>query len=71
MVKRLSRPRPKQRSEVRALLYRRATAAEMLDTSISGLKRLEREGRLTPKRIGKRDVHYAASEIHALAQGGD
>jgi hypothetical protein len=51
MVKRLSRPRPKQRSEVRALLYRRATAAEMLDTSISGLKRLEREGRLTPKRI--------------------
>jgi hypothetical protein len=36
-------------------LYRRATAAMVLDTSISMLKKLEREGRLTPVRIGARD----------------
>ena len=50
-------------------LYRRATAAEILDSSVSMLKRLEREGRLTPIRIGSRDVHYSADEVHRLADG--
>ena len=37
-------------------LYRRSTAAALLDTSINTLKRLEAEGRLTPVRLGRRDV---------------
>jgi predicted site-specific integrase-resolvase len=50
-------------------LYRRATAAEILDTSITMMKRLEREGRLTPVRLGGRDVFYPADEVHRLADG--
>ncbi len=50
-------------------LYRRATAAEMPDTSISMMKRLEAEDRLTPVRPGGRDVFYPATEIEALANG--
>ncbi|HEY7248687.1 MAG TPA: hypothetical protein VH678_32895 [Xanthobacteraceae bacterium] len=50
-------------------LYRRATAAMILDTSVTMLKKLEREGRLTPVRLGGRDVFYRASEVDALANG--
>lgn len=50
-------------------LVRRATAAEILDTSLSMLKRLEREGRLTPVRLGARDIYYSAEEIEVLASG--
>ena len=51
-------------------LLRRRTAAEELDTSVSRLKRLEREGKLTPRRIGGgRDVYYSVSDIEALASG--
>lgn len=51
------------------LLVRRARAVEILDSSIPMLKRLEKAGKLTPIRIGARDVHYAVSEIEALANG--
>ena len=52
-------------------LVRRRTAAEELDVSISMLKRLERDGRLTPIRLGSsgRDVFYSVSDIEALVDG--
>jgi predicted site-specific integrase-resolvase len=50
-------------------LVRRKRAAETLDTSITMLKRLEREGRLTVVRLGARDVFYPAEQIDALARG--
>lgn len=51
-------------------LYKRRRAAELLDTSETSLKRLERQGVLKPIRLGPlgRDVHYAAEEIEALAR---
>ena len=52
-------------------LYRRATAAAALDTSISMLKRMERAGKLTPIKIGSRDVFYAAHQVDALARGDE
>jgi hypothetical protein len=33
------------------------------------MKRLEREGRLTPIRLGGRDVFYRVAEIEALERG--
>ena len=60
----------KQARKAHRLLVCRRTAAEMLDTSISRLKRLERLGRLKAIRIGgDRDVHYAADQIERLARG--
>jgi hypothetical protein len=50
-------------------LLRRATAARVLDTSVTMMKRLEAMGRVRPIRLGGRDVFYAASEIEALARG--
>lgn len=52
-------------------LYKRRTAAEVLDTSVTKLKALEREGRLTPIRLGDhgRDVHYTVEQVEALADG--
>jgi hypothetical protein len=49
-------------------LVRRATAIEILDTSLSTLKALEKAGKLTPIRIGKRDVHYQAAADAARAR---
>jgi hypothetical protein len=50
-------------------LYRRATAAALLDTSVNMMKKLEREGRLKPIRLGARDVFYAAEQVDALVKG--
>jgi hypothetical protein len=50
------------------LLLRRATAAAMLDTSISMVKRLEAMGHLTPIKPGLRAVFYATAEVEALAK---
>jgi predicted site-specific integrase-resolvase len=48
-------------------LVRRRTAAEELGTSISMMKRLERDGKLTPIRLRTRDVFYPAEQVAALA----
>jgi hypothetical protein len=50
-------------------LYRRRTAAEILDCDVSLLKRLEKMGRLTGIRIGLREIFYKCEEIDALANG--
>ena len=51
------------------LLYKRATAAEILDESISSLIRMEQEGRLTPVILRPNGVvHYRAEDIEALAK---
>jgi hypothetical protein len=50
-------------------LYRRATAAALLDTSVKMMKKLEREGRLKPIRLGQRDVFYSAEQVDALVTG--
>lgn len=50
-------------------LYRRRHAAELLDTSITMLKRLEAAGKLRVIRLGGRDVFYQAEQVEALAQG--
>jgi predicted site-specific integrase-resolvase len=55
--------------EVVRRLYRRSTAAQILDTSVKMLRRLEEAGKLTVVRLGNRDVHYPAHEVEALAQG--
>jgi hypothetical protein len=59
----------RKRVKPKRLLVRRRTAVEMLDSSVSKLKLLEKQGRLTPIRLGSRDVHYAMTEIEALAEG--
>jgi predicted site-specific integrase-resolvase len=48
-------------------LLKRRTAAEILDTSVSTLKKWEREGRLKPIRLGRRHVSYDARQIQAIA----
>lgn len=59
-------------NEPRRLLVRRRRAAELLDTSVSRLKRLERRGALKAVRIaGGRDVFYALKAIERLASGGN
>jgi len=50
-------------------LTKRRRAAEILDTSVSTLKRLEREGRLTPRRVGLRDIAYPTWQVRAIAEG--
>ena len=50
-------------------LYRRATAAALLDTSVNMMKKLEREGRLKPIRLGQRDVFYDSQRIDVLVRG--
>ena len=50
-------------------LYRRATAAALLDTSVNMMKKLEREGRLKPIRLGQRDVFYDSQQIDDLVRG--
>jgi hypothetical protein len=73
--KRKKQARKEARKEERAAatpakrLYRRKTAAAILDCDISMLKRLEKEGLLHPKRLGLRHVFYAAEEIEAIARG--
>ena len=61
----------KRREVIRRRLYRRATAAAVLDTSINMLKRLEADGKLTVIRLGGRDVFYPATQVEALASGED
>jgi predicted site-specific integrase-resolvase len=48
-------------------LLKRRSAAAILDTSVSTLKRFEREGRLKPIRLGKRHVCYDAKQVEAIA----
>jgi predicted site-specific integrase-resolvase len=47
---------------------KRRQAAQVLDTSISTLKALEKSGKLKPRRIGARHVFYAVDEVEALAR---
>jgi hypothetical protein len=70
MVERKNPKVERKKPKVARKLYRRATAAAMLDSSVTMMKRLEGEGRLTPVRLGSRDVFYNAEQIEALAQGG-
>jgi hypothetical protein len=49
-------------------LLRRATAAAMLDTSITMMKKLEAMGRLRPIVLGLRCVFYDANQVDALAK---
>jgi hypothetical protein len=53
-------------------LYRRSTAARVLDCDISLLKAIEKDGtgRLTPIRLHGTHVHYEVGQVHALARGG-
>jgi predicted site-specific integrase-resolvase len=48
-------------------LYKRRTAAQILDVSVSTMKQFEKQGRLTPIRLGKRHVCYDAKQIEAIA----
>ncbi|MFZ1885542.1 MAG: hypothetical protein WAU53_18580 [Rhodoplanes sp.] len=57
-----------RRRPIARRLYRRATAAAVLDTSINMMKRLEKEGKLTPVRLGSRDVFYLVDQVAALAE---
>ncbi|MGH6865632.1 MAG: helix-turn-helix transcriptional regulator [Methyloceanibacter sp.] len=52
------------------LLISRKTAAEMLDTSVDTIKRLERQGRLHPVRLtGPRSsIFFRAEEVHSLTE---
>jgi hypothetical protein len=50
-------------------LLRRTTVNHMLDTSTTTLKELERRGKLTPIRLGKRTISYPAEQVEALARG--
>jgi hypothetical protein len=50
-------------------LYRRRTAAEVLDCDIQMLKQLEKQGRLHPIRLNRLHVFYDVEEIHAIARG--
>jgi predicted DNA-binding transcriptional regulator AlpA len=52
-------------------LYRRRTSMELLDCSLSMLKRLENEGTLKKVRLGSRDVFHLADEVDALATAKD
>lgn len=55
----------------RQILFSRRSAAELLNTSIDTIKRLEKLGRLTPVRLtgAKSSVFLRADELFALAQG--
>jgi hypothetical protein len=50
-------------------LYRRRTAAEVLDCDIQMLKQLEKQGRLHPIRLNRLHVFYRSEEVEALARG--
>ncbi|MGE3986738.1 hypothetical protein [Pseudorhodoplanes sp.] len=53
----------------RRLLQKRQTTAHEFDTSVDSIKRLEREGLLTPIRLfksPKADVYHDAEEVTAL-----
>lgn len=53
----------------RRLLQKRQTTAHEFDTSVDSIKRLEREGLLTPIRLfksPKADVYHDAEEVAAL-----
>jgi hypothetical protein len=51
------------------LLYKRATAAALLDESVSSLIRMEQDGRLTPVVLRPNGVvHYPAEQVEALAE---
>jgi Helix-turn-helix domain len=54
----------------RRKLYKRATAAHVLNQSISTLRRLERQGPLTPVKMGRRDIRYPAEQVEAIARNG-
>jgi hypothetical protein len=51
-------------------LYRRATAAKVLDCHVSLLKRLEDLGVLSGIRLGLRDTFYHVEDIERLAREG-
>ncbi|MGA8155953.1 MAG: hypothetical protein WB822_07015 [Rhodoplanes sp.] len=57
-----------RRRPIARRLYRRATATAVLDTSINMMKRLEKEGKLTPVRLGSRDVFHLVDQVAALAE---
>jgi hypothetical protein len=52
----------------RQLLVKRRRAIELLDTSLNGVKKLEKLGKLTPVRLGSRDVCYRLEQFEALAK---
>jgi hypothetical protein len=50
-------------------LYRRNTAAQILDCAVDMLRQLEKQGKLHPIRLNKLHVFYAAEEVDAIARG--
>jgi len=61
----IQKPLPERR------LYTRRQAAFVLATSVSTVRRLEAEGRLTPIKLNSSEnglTHYQCGEVHALTQ---
>lgn len=67
MTRVVSKPSPDKRK----LLQKRQTTADDFETSIDTVKRLERDGRLTPIRFFKSanaDVYHDAAQVAALKE---
>ncbi|MFO1099292.1 MAG: hypothetical protein U1E81_13740 [Xanthobacteraceae bacterium] len=47
-------------------LYKRRTTMEILNTSLSMVKRLENCGKLRKVRLGERDVYHVADDVDTL-----
>lgn len=67
----MTRAIPEPIPEKRKLLQKRQTTAKEFDTSVDSVKRLERDGKLTPIRLFKSptaDVYHDAGEVAALKE---
>ena len=60
----------KEKPVARRRLYKRRTTMEVLDCSLSAIKKLENAGKLEKLRLLNRDVFHRAEQVDALAAGG-
>jgi hypothetical protein len=50
------------------MFYSRLDVAKLIGMSPKGVKDIEKEGKLTPYKFGRRTLRYPAAEVHRLIE---
>jgi DNA-binding XRE family transcriptional regulator len=59
---------PREKSQKSSMFYSRLDVAKLIGMSHKGVKDIEKEGKLTPYKFGRRTLRYPAAEVHRLIE---
>jgi hypothetical protein len=59
---------PREKTQKSSMFYSRLDVAKLIGISPKGVSDIEKEGKLTPYKFGRRTLRYPAAEVHRLIE---